>query len=179
MSQWIHYIALPAAVASASTVEAAVYHSVASAQKACFPGDAQFVSADLKLTPEQRKAIEKSSGVRVRLPTQKTWRVEIKGSLEGWFFVDEVLGKHEFITYALALGADGRIRSVEIMEYRENYGSEVRNADWRAQFQGKQWGADPNWDSGIKTISGATLSCRHVTEGVKRLLALHALLLKS
>lgn len=178
MSQWIHFIAVPAVVASASTVEAAVYHSVASAQKACFPGDAQFVSADLSLTPEHRKAIEKSSGVRVRLATQKLWRVEVKGALEGWFFVDEVLGKHEYITYALAVEVDGRIRALEIMEYRENYGGEVRNADWRAQFHGKQWGADQTWTTGIKTISGATLSCRHVTDGVKRLLALHALLLK-
>ena len=33
-------------------------------------------------------------------------------------------------------------------------------------------------DADIKNISGATISCRHVTDGVKRLLALHDLVLK-
>ncbi|HEY4639240.1 MAG TPA: FMN-binding protein [Candidatus Udaeobacter sp.] len=30
----------------------------------------------------------------------------------------------------------------------------------------------------MKNISGATLSCRHITDGVKRLLALHEIVLK-
>jgi hypothetical protein len=33
-------------------------------------------------------------------------------------------------------------------------------------------------DSDIKNISGATLSCRHITDGVKRLLSFYEIALK-
>jgi len=85
-----------------------------------------------------------------------------------------VLGKHELITYALALDARGRVRGVEILEYLEAHGGEILDPAWRAQFVGKST-ADPlKLDRDIRNISGATLSCRHVTDGVKRLLDFHA-----
>ncbi|HTI72541.1 MAG TPA: FMN-binding protein [Candidatus Limnocylindria bacterium] len=178
MSGRIHYLAVPAIVVGAFHGYAAVYHTVESAQKACFPEAATFVSADVKLSSQEMKAIEKASGVRVRLENQKIWKVEKNGQALGWFIVDEVLGKHEFITWALALKSDGSVQSLEIMEYRETYGYEVRNADWRAQFVGKKNGARLKLDDDIKNVSGATLSCRHITDGVKRLLALYDLVLK-
>jgi Na+-translocating ferredoxin:NAD+ oxidoreductase RnfG subunit len=125
------------------------------------------------------KAIEKASGLRTRKAEQRVWKVAKAGQPAGWFIVDEVLGKHEFITYALALDPSGTIKSIEVMEYRENYGSEIRRADWRQQFVGKKASARLKLDDAIKNISGATLSCRHLTEGVRRLLALHELILKN
>ena len=55
----------------------------------------------------------------------------------------------------------------------------MRNAKWRAQFAGKDARAPLKLDVDIKNISGATLSSRHITDGVKRLLATHALVLAS
>ena len=54
----------------------------------------------------------------------------------------------------------------------------MRDPRWRAQFAGKRRGAPLRLEQDIKNLSGATLSCRHVTDGVRRLLALHALELK-
>lgn len=174
----IHYLVVPAVALSAASAYATVYHSVESAQKACFPEATAFASADVKLTKEQMKAIEKDSGVRVRLDTQHVWKATKNGEFVGWFIVDEVLGKHEFITWALALNTDGSVKSIEVMDYRETYGYEIRNADWRVQFSGKKHGAKLKLDDDIKNISGATLSCRHIADGVKRLLSLHDLVLK-
>ena len=89
-----------------------------------------------------------------------------------------MLGKHEFITWTLALDVDGSVKRIEILDYRETYGHEVRDEKWRAQFTGKQHGAKLKLDDDIKNISGATLSSRHLTDGVKRLLSLHELVLK-
>lgn len=178
MSGRIHYLALPALVAGAFHGHATTYHTVESAQKACFPDGTEFAPGDVKLTKEQMKAIEKASGVRVRLDTQRVWRATKDGQSAGWFIVDEVLGKHEFITWALALKPDGSVQSIEVMDYRETYGYQVRDADWRAQFLGKKNGAKLRLDDDIKNVSGATLSCRHITDGVKRLLAFHDLVLK-
>ena len=91
----------------------------------------------------------------------------------GYFIVDEVVGKHEFISYAIGLNADGSVRQIEIMDYRESYGYQIRDAEWRKQFAGKTAAAPLKLDRDIRNISGATLSCRHIADGVKRILATH------
>ena len=122
----------------------------------------------------QRKAIEQASGVRVLRDEQHIWRV----SGGGWFIVDEVVGKHEFITYAVGLNADGSVKQIEIMDYRETYGGQIRDQKWRAQFVGKTSKSTLKLDRDIKNISGATLSCRHITDGVKRVVAFYEIVLK-
>ena len=181
MSDWIHRIVAPSAIvisAGAIPCYATTYLTVEQAQKVCFPDATEFVSAAVKLTPAQMKAIEKDSGVRVRLDTQKVWRAKAGDKFLGWMIQDEVLGKHEFINWTLALNADGSVKQIEILDYRETYGYEIRNEKWRAQFYGKQRGAKLKLDEDIKNISGATLSCRHITDGVKRLLSLYDVALK-
>jgi len=66
----------PAIVLSAGAIPcyATTYLTVGQAQKLCFAEATEFVSADVKLTAAQMKAIEKDSGVRARLDTQKVWR---------------------------------------------------------------------------------------------------------
>jgi Na+-translocating ferredoxin:NAD+ oxidoreductase RnfG subunit len=180
MSDWIHRIvAPPAIILSAGAIPccATTYLTVEQAQKICFTNATQFVSAGVTLTSAQMKAIEKDSGVRVRLDTQKVWRAMDGGKFLGWFIQDEVLGKHEFIQWALALNADGSVRQIEILDYRETYGYQIRDENWRAQFYGKQYGAKLKLDEDIKNISGATLSCRHITDGVKRLLSFYEIVL--
>ena len=181
MSDWIHRIIAPSAIiisAGAIPCYATTYLTVEQAQKICFTNATQFIAADVQLTPEQIKAIAKDSGIRVRLDTQKVWRAQDGDKFLGWFIQDEVLGKHEYIQWVLALNADGSVRQVEILDYRETYGYQVRDEKWRAQFSGKQHGAPLKLDDDIKNISGATLSSRHLTDGVKRLLSFYELVLK-
>jgi Na+-translocating ferredoxin:NAD+ oxidoreductase RnfG subunit len=166
------WLLTPAALAASTSGHATTYLSVAEAQHVLFPGAACSPVA-LSLTPDQRAAIEHASGAH-NGPALEVWRV----AGGGWFVVDRVIGKHEYITYAVGLDANGAIRGVEILDYRESYGGEIRHKPWRAQFVGKtphdalQLGRD------IKNISGATLSCRHVTEGVKRIVATYDLVLR-
>jgi len=162
-----------AAVAVFAPAYATVYLTTEQAQAAIFPG-ARFTPAFVTLTDQQRRAIESRSDVNVRSREVKAWRVD--GG--GWFIVDEVLGKHEFISYAVGLSADGRVAGIEILDYRESYGYEIRDAGWRKQFTGKSV-ADPlKLDGDIRNIGGATLSCRHIADGVRRLLATYETALK-
>jgi len=121
---------------------------------------------DVILTKEQMKSIAKASDVRVRDAKMKIWKVENGG----WFILDEVIGKHENIDIAVALTKDGKVKGVEVLQYRETYGYEIREPKWLAQFLGKTHHEILRLDKQIKNISGATLSCRHVTDGVNRLL---------
>lgn len=110
--------------------------------------------------------------------SQKIWRAFHGKTALGFFILDEVLGKHENITYAVGLGPQGEVLQVEIMDYRESYGGQIRQESWRRQFKGKTEKDPLQLDKDILNISGATLSCRHVTEGVKRLLNLYQTALK-
>lgn len=171
------FVLLPAAAASVvCTVPAGatVYLSLAEAQRILFPG-ASLTPLTVTLTSDQVAAIEAESGVNVRSRHVRAW----KASSGGWLIVDEVLGKHEFIPIAVAIDRSGAVRGIEILEYRESYGDGVRDAGWRAQFTGKRRGAALRLGEDIRNISGATLSSRHVTDGVKRLLSTHAVALTS
>jgi Na+-transporting NADH:ubiquinone oxidoreductase subunit C len=167
------FVALPISALVAPSAFAVQYLTVDQAQHAIFPGKS-FMAMPVTLTSAQRKAIEKASGVRLLRDEQQVWRV----SGGGWFIVDEVVGKHEFITYAAGLNADGSVKQIEIMDYRETYGGQIRDQKWRNQFVGKTSKSTLKLDHDIKNISGATLSCRHVTDGVKRLLAFYDIALK-
>jgi hypothetical protein len=164
---------IPAVVIS-SAAYGTTYLTLEQAQAAIFPG-AQLTASPVTLTREQMAAIEKKSGVNVRKPEVQLW----KSSDGGYFIVDEVVGKHEFFTIAVGLNPDSSVRQIEIMDYKETYGYEVRNEAWRKQFTGKTSAAPLKLTDDIKNISGATLSCRHVTDAVKRLLATYDIALKS
>jgi len=95
-----------------------------------------------------------------------------------WYIVDNVIGKHENIDIAVAITKDGKVKGVEVLTYRETYGYEVMNKKWLAQFKGKDNMETLKLDKQIKNISGATLSCRHVTDGVNRLTEIWAQILR-
>ena len=143
-----------------------------------FPG-AKFADRSITFSDAQRKAIAKASGTGDFGRTQHIWEARNGSGRVGWFILDRVIGKHEYITYAVALSPEGVVKRVEILEYRETYGGEVRNAAWRQQFVGKHFGSQLKLGADIKNISGATLSSRHITDGVRRLLATYELLLKN
>jgi electron transport complex protein RnfG len=170
-------VMLPAALIVSAPAFAVDYLTVPQAQQLLFPEADRLVDSAVEVSEDQSKAIEAKSGVRQRWKKQAVWRAEKTGELIGWFVIDEVVGKHEFITYAAGLMPDGRVRGVEILVYRETYGYQIRNPEWRHVFEGKAL-ADPfKLDQDIPNIAGATLSCRNVTNGVKRLLALQQVVL--
>lgn len=171
MKKILLFSATAAAAATHLTVHAATYLSVEQAQKEFFPTADRFEAHNVILTDADKELIEKKSGVKVRVAEQKAWRAW-KGNAElGFFLTDEVYGKHEFITYAVGLDKAGQVGQVQILEYKESYGSEVRNPAWLKQFVGRGSGASLQLEKDVVNISGATLSCKHVTDGVRRLLA--------
>ena len=150
------------------------YLSVEQAQRAAFPQAARF---------DASPAPDASSAAALGAPVGWAPRIfaarDAADAALGWLLVDQVLGKSELITYAVALDAHGAIVSVEVLDYRESHGGEVRMPAWRKQFVGKTAADAPALGSEIRNISGATLSCRHLTEGVQRLLRLYDVQLKA
>ena len=165
---------IPVGVGAASVAQVAhatQYLSVEQAQRAAFPDATQFVAT----TP----AFDAATFGAPASWSPHIWRVRAGDADLGWFFEDAVIGKTELITYALAIDAHGAVISLEVLEYRESHGGEVRLAPWRRQFAGKTVRDPLELNRDIKNISGATLSCRHLTEGVQRLLRLYERVLAS
>jgi Na+-translocating ferredoxin:NAD+ oxidoreductase RnfG subunit len=177
------FLALPAVVISSTAIVAGAHAedflTVQQAQQVLFPHATLFLDSAISLTDAQLDNIKKISGVRQRQQVQKAWRAEKNGELLGWFMVDEVIGKHDFITYATAISTDGKVVGIEILSYRETHGGQIRQPQWRSNFVGKTLQDEFKLGGDIPNISGATLSCRNVTDGVKRLLAIYQIALSS
>lgn len=153
MTSWIRLTA-PAALAItiAGPAHAVQYLSLAQAQKLAFPSATHFT--------------EVQAG--------RVWKADAGGRVLGFFVFDRVIGKHLYIDYSVALEPGGRIHRVDILQYRESYGDDVKSPSWLAQFVGKTVASPLKVGNDIRNISGATLSSLHVTEGVKRIAAFAA-----
>ena len=154
------------------------YLSVAEAQKICFPNADTFEAQQLRLSADQSKTIEQKSGVKVRMSEIRFSVAGKDAKTLGVLMVDQVVGKHEVIDYAVAISPEGKVLQVEILEYREHYGGEIRNPKWREQFKGKTATSKLKLNEDIYNISGATISCRNVTDGVRRVLATFEVLVR-
>jgi Na+-translocating ferredoxin:NAD+ oxidoreductase RnfG subunit len=158
---------IPAGVAVASiahVAHATQYMTTEQAQKSAFPDATQFVPL-----------AEPDAAVAAALGASGGWSPRIFDARRneahlGYLIIDQVIGKSELITYATAIDAKGAVSSIEILDYHESHGGEVRLPGWRKQFIGKTVSDPVVLNKDIKNISGATLSCQHLTDGVKRLL---------
>jgi hypothetical protein len=151
MTRWTRFTLPAAAIIGAADPAGAVqYLTVDAAQKLAFPSASRFVDNG-----------------------SSTWKAFAGDRLIGLFVLDHVIGKHLFIDYAVALDTTGKVMRVEILQYRESYGGEVREPGWLAQFVGKTSSSALKVGSDIRNISGATLSSEHLTEGVRKVLSLY------
>jgi hypothetical protein len=97
-----------------------------------------------------------------------------KASTGGWYLLDRVIARDDYITYALALDAAGTITGIEVLECQAHY--DISNRAWLNQFRGKGV-STPNLAEEIKTLSGVSLSSDAVKRGVNRLLATYDVVL--
>jgi Na+-translocating ferredoxin:NAD+ oxidoreductase RnfG subunit len=171
--KWLPYASVALCITPIIS-HASVYLTIDQAQKLMFP-HATLQKVAVTLTPEQIKQLKKSSGIYYPFKTDQVY----KTSDGGWLVVDQVLGKHEMITYAVGINPNGSVRQVEVLEYNESYGGQVRDLAWRQQFVDKTIASPIALNDDIRNISGATLSSKHLTDGVRRILQFHALVLKS
>lgn len=130
-----------------------------------FPNQVVPASKSLWLTPPVRIRMEEILGHPIRMPRLPYWQ---SGTRTVW--VMNEIGKEQPITIGVVIETH-RIRRVDILEYRESRGDEVRYPAFRRQFtQARLIGKD-RLDKDIQGISGATLSVWAVTRVTRAALA--------
>ena len=164
-------LVLAAAAALAPAGAFAVdYLSAEQAARLMFPDAERFETHELAFDAAQLQKLD-ARGVRAR---SARWSVRVAqraGATLGFVVADEVVGKFELIGYAVGIGLDGAVRQVEVLSYRESHGHEIRLPAWRRQFVGKTAASALRVGDDIANICGATLSCNHLTDGVRRIVA--------
>jgi Na+-translocating ferredoxin:NAD+ oxidoreductase RnfG subunit len=167
--QWLPLLPVAALSTAIAPAHAVLYATAEEAAKRAFPEATGFKERELQLTVEEMKALPSDAGIAARAVRFRAL-VALQGDKSiGTVVIDAVIGKFDLIDYAVGLDSSGKLRSVEILAYRESHGYEVRLPAWRKQFVGKDKRDKLRVSEDINNISGATLSATHVTDGVRRI----------
>lgn len=139
------------------------------ALKLAFPNVRVVKKKKVWLSEAQREAISNILGESYD-ERRLTWYIGLDDNQKptGYMVVGNEIGRSYPITFMVVINPDGTVRDVEIMVYREPHGWEVRFEPFMRQFFGRD-SEDPF--NNINNITGATLSVRSMTRGVKKAVA--------
>lgn len=168
-------LCLAAALLLASSARGEVFASQAEALHAAFPTADRIEKRSVLLDDGQTREIEQraKAPLETRLVTMHTaWR---EGRALGYAFVDV----HDVRTLPEALlvviTPEGKVAATRMLAFYEpkDY---LPSPRWLRQFDSRSLGPELRVGGAIHGIAGATLSSRAVTNGVRRALALFAVL---
>lgn len=151
-----------------------VYLTLEEAPQAVFPEADSFERKDIRVTEEFRRRLKemvKPAKPSYWEPFYISFIARRGGEVIGYAVVAEEIGKHRPITFIVAVTPAGRVKDVALMVYREAIGAEVRYPGFLRQFEGKKIEDSMRPYRDIKNISGATLSVRALSRGVRKALA--------
>ncbi|MDH4360382.1 MAG: FMN-binding protein [Nitrospirota bacterium] len=149
-----------------------IYMTPEEAARLMFPESDHIRPEVITLSPEQKQLIEERIGWHFPETTFECFVGETKGRIDGWAFIQNTIGKHKPMTYMVGVDPQGEVINVEVLVFRESRGSEVRKKRFNYQYQGKTAYDPIRINRDIINISGATMSVRSMSAGVKRVLVL-------
>ncbi len=151
---------------------AEVFMSEEDAVKIMLPKSERIHKDVLRLTQEKKDLIEQRIGWRFPEPAFEVYIGETGGKIDGYAMVHNTIGKHKHMTYMVGVDPKGACSDVELLVFREARGSEVRRKRFNAQYEGKTVSDPIRINKDILNITGATMSVRSISAGVKRVLVL-------
>ena len=137
-----------------------------------FPDSERVDKQTVSLTQEQKTVIEDRIGWQFPEDSFECFVGRSNGRVDGWAMIQNTIGKHKPMTYMVGVDPDGEVINVEVLVYRESRGSEVRTDRFNYQYEGKTLYDPIRINRDIINISGATMSVRSMSAGVKRTLVL-------
>lgn len=151
---------------------AEVFLTEEEAVKLMFP-KSERVKKDLLRVPMDKKvAIQERIGWKFPEDSFDVYIGETGTRIDGYALVQNTIGKHKPMTYMVGVDDTGRVLNVELLVFREARGSEVRTKRFNVQYEGKTVLDPVRINKDIINISGATMSVRSISAGVKRALVL-------
>jgi Na+-translocating ferredoxin:NAD+ oxidoreductase subunit G len=158
-----------------------VYEKVFLSQKEAlsevFGKGVQVTSENKEIDPKERLLLENQLGRRFNEDNFTVYHAPSgdNNGAEYAIILDE-LGKHYPITFIVGMSKRFEVTKVRVMVYREKIGANVRKRRFLKQFKGKSAASELKVNQDIDHITGATISSWAITAGVKKALAIVALL---
>ena len=158
------------------TGRAKVFYAREEAMHLAFPGATRVEPRDFFLTTEQKHQIEERSKSRVESDLLTVYSGYQGERLIGWAILDTHVVRTLPETFLVVLSPDGAVAATHVLAFYEPL--EYLPSDrWLEQFRGKETDDDLNVGRGIAAITGSTLTSHAVAGGIRRALAIHAVLL--
>ena len=126
----------------------------------------------ITLNREKKSLIEERIGWKFPEQSFEVYIGETGGQIDGYAVVQNTIGKHKPMTYMVGVDNEGAVSDVELLVFRESRGSEVRKKRFNAQYEGKTVLDPVRINKDITNITGATMSVRSMSAGIKRALVL-------
>ena len=126
----------------------------------------------IKLSPEKKAQIEERIGWKFPEQAFEVYIGETGDQIDGYAVVQNTIGKHKPMTYMVGIDGTGHVSDIELLVFRESRGSEIRQKRFNAQYEGKTVNDPVRLNKDIINISGATMSVRSMSAGIKRVLVL-------
>lgn len=155
-----------------SEVFAEVFYDAQEALEILLPEVKEIKEETRVLTPEQKKIVEEKAEVKLDPTLDKEFNFyigESDGQILGYVINDTVKGKWGPIHYMLALEPDGKIKDALVLELKERRGRPVKERRFLEQYFGKTITDPIKLNKDIRQISGATISSRGMTNGIRKL----------
>lgn len=151
---------------------AEVFMSEDEAVKLMLPTSQRIRRELIRLTQEKKVLIEERIGWKFPEESFEVYIGETGDKVDGYALVHNTIGKHRHMTYMVGVDSEGRCTNVELLVFREAKGSEVGKKRFNSQYEGKTVSDPIRINKDIINISGATMSVRSISAGVKRVLVL-------
>jgi hypothetical protein len=142
------------------------------ALKLMFPKSERIRQEVIRLTAEKKTQIEERIGWKFPEEFFDVYIGETGTQVDGYALIQNTIGKHKHMTYMVGVDPTGACTDVELLVFREAKGSEVRTKRFNVQYEGKTVHDPIRINKDIINISGATMSVRSISAGVKRVLVL-------
>ena len=150
-----------------------IYFTEEEAAKEMFPNSETIRKEILSLTPAQKIFVQQTIGWKFPETAFTVYIGETKGKIDGYAMVQNTIGKHRPMTYMVGVNhPSGDCMNFEGLVYREARGNEIYTPRFNYQYHGKDLFDPIRINRDILNITGATMSVRSASAGVKRVLVL-------
>jgi hypothetical protein len=151
---------------------AEVFLTEEEAVKLMFPKSERIKKELLRVSTDKKMMIEERIGWKFPEAAFEVYIGETGTHVDGYALVQNTIGKHKPMTYMVGVDNTGHVLNVELLVFREARGSEVRTKRFNVQYEGKTVLDPVRINKDIINISGATMSVRSMSAGIKRVLVL-------
>lgn len=177
---WIAAMGLAGLFPPAALGQPQQFHSREEALRLAFPNGETFRPVALAFSAEVQSKIEKKAQAKVLREVIECFQGVSQGQVTGYACIDNEIGRERFITYIIRIDHPaGEIRFIEVMEYREAVGAIVAYPHFTRRFKGLTAKDPIRAGMTVPRIIGATLSCRALAAGSRKILQVYDLYLRN